>query len=242
MSLPVSLQTTPESNLVWCFDPDAVGETPRGGRAGAGESLKNDNGRPFNGLPPCERSSELVVLPVANLIVGILAHSQRAAQATIRLLPSRARRRHDHQSSVTDPSLGARALLQLKSSLRPPRGRDQIFRDDRGAPSAKTRAACRAAAGRGSSGRAFWKRTSAGSAHATAYRAIARSSSIVSSKSPERVCTLSSFAQRAPADPVVSAAHLRIAALGGSGPRMTFRSEADLLALVAPRDEQERLG
>src|SRR5450631_656747 len=70
------------------------------------------------------------------------------------------------------------------------------WRRDRGAPSAKTRAAWRAAAGRGSSGRAFWKRTSAGSAHATAYTAIARSSSIVNSKSPERVCIFSSFAQR----------------------------------------------
>src|SRR6185312_11710247 len=71
------------------------------------------------------------------------------------------------------------------------------WRLERGAPSAKTRAAWRAAAGRGSSGQAFWKRTSAGSAHATAYPAIARSSSIVNSKSPERVCISSSFAQRA---------------------------------------------
>src|SRR6476619_7517898 len=71
------------------------------------------------------------------------------------------------------------------------------WRRERGAPSAKTRAACRAAAGRGSSGRAFWKRTSAGSAHATAYPEIARSSSIVNAKSPERVCISSSFAQRA---------------------------------------------
>ena len=71
------------------------------------------------------------------------------------------------------------------------------WRRERGAPSAKTRAAWRAPAGRGSSGWAFWKRTSAGSAHATAYPAMARSSSIVNSKSPERVCTSSSFAQRA---------------------------------------------
>ena len=69
------------------------------------------------------------------------------------------------------------------------------WRRERGAPSAKTRAAWRAAAGRGSSGRALWKRTSAGSAHATAYPAIARSSSIVNSKSPERVCISWSFAQ-----------------------------------------------
>src|SRR5665811_2083271 len=69
------------------------------------------------------------------------------------------------------------------------------WRRDRGAPSAKTRAAWRAAAGRGSSGRAFRKRTSAGSAHATAYPATARSSSIVNSKSPERVCISMSFAQ-----------------------------------------------
>jgi len=33
MSLSVPLQTTPESDLVRCFDPDAVGETLRGGGA-----------------------------------------------------------------------------------------------------------------------------------------------------------------------------------------------------------------
>ena len=55
----------------------------------------------------------------------------------------------------------------------------------------------RAAAARRSSGQSFWKMTRAGSAHATAYPAIARSSSIVNAKSPERVCIFSSFAQRA---------------------------------------------
>src|SRR6476661_5517000 len=70
-------------------------------------------------------------------------------------------------------------------------------RRERGAPSAKARAAWRAAAGRGSSGRSFWKITCAGSAHATAYPEIARSSSIVNAKSPERVCISRSFAQRA---------------------------------------------
>ena len=70
-------------------------------------------------------------------------------------------------------------------------------RRERGAPPAKTRAASIAAAGRRSPGRALRNRTSAGSAHATAYPAIARSSSIVSSKSPERVCICSSFPQRA---------------------------------------------
>src|SRR6476661_3532766 len=70
------------------------------------------------------------------------------------------------------------------------------WRRERAAPSAKTRAASRAAAGRGSSGRSFTKRTSAGSAHAAAYPAIARSSSIVNSKSPERVCIPASLAQR----------------------------------------------
>jgi hypothetical protein len=73
MSLPIPLQTTAESDLVWCFDPDAVGETLRGGGACAGESLKNNNGRPFDGLPPVERGSELVVHPAANLIVPIAA-------------------------------------------------------------------------------------------------------------------------------------------------------------------------
>ena len=50
-------------------------------------------------------------------------------------------------------------------------------RRERGAPSAKTRAARMAAAGRGSSGRSLVKRTSDGSAHAAPYPAIERSSS-----------------------------------------------------------------
>src|SRR5450756_810561 len=87
MSLPVSLQTTPESDLIWCFDPDAVGETLRGGRAGAGESLKNNNGRPFDGLPTVERGSELVVLPVANLIVRIAARLQRVEDLGLKAWP-----------------------------------------------------------------------------------------------------------------------------------------------------------
>ena len=59
-----------------------------------------------------------------------------------------------------------------------------------------TAAPTNAAAGRPSSGQAFWKITSAGAAHATAYPATARSSSIVNAMSPERVCICSSFAQR----------------------------------------------
>ncbi len=71
------------------------------------------------------------------------------------------------------------------------------WRRDRGAPSAKTRAASRAAAGRGSSGWTFSKITRAGAAHATAYAATARSSSVVTTKSPESVSICRSFAQRA---------------------------------------------
>jgi len=48
---------------------EAIGD--RCGRAG--ESLKNNDGSPMDSLPTVERGSELVVLPVANLKVRIVA-------------------------------------------------------------------------------------------------------------------------------------------------------------------------
>jgi hypothetical protein len=73
MSILILLEATPESDLVGRFDPDAVSEAIRDRGSPPGESLKNDNGRPFDGLPTIERGSELVVLPVANLKVRIAA-------------------------------------------------------------------------------------------------------------------------------------------------------------------------
>ncbi len=73
MSIPIPLQTTPQSDVVGRLDPDAVSETIRDRCARAGESLKNNNGRPFDSLPAVEGGSELVVLPVANLKVRVVA-------------------------------------------------------------------------------------------------------------------------------------------------------------------------
>jgi len=73
MSIPIPLQATPQSDLVSCFDPDTVSEAICDRGARAGESLKNNNGRPFDSLPTVERGSELVVLPIANLKVRIVA-------------------------------------------------------------------------------------------------------------------------------------------------------------------------
>jgi hypothetical protein len=51
MSILILLEATPESDLVGRFDPDAVSEAIRDRGSPPGESLKNDNGRPFDSLP-----------------------------------------------------------------------------------------------------------------------------------------------------------------------------------------------
>ena len=75
MGLPVPLQTTPQPDLVGRLDPVAVGEAIRYGRPGAGEPLKNANGSPVDSLPTIERGSDLVVLPVSDLVLRIAAIS-----------------------------------------------------------------------------------------------------------------------------------------------------------------------
>jgi hypothetical protein len=73
MSIPILLQTTRQPDVVGGLDPDAVSEAIRDRCACASESLKDNNGRPFDSLPTVERGSELVVLPVANPKVRIVA-------------------------------------------------------------------------------------------------------------------------------------------------------------------------
>ena len=87
MSIPIPLQTTPQSDVVGSLDPDAVSEAIRDRCARAGESLKNNNRRPLDGLPTVERRSELVVLPVANLIVRIAARQQRVQDLSLKTWP-----------------------------------------------------------------------------------------------------------------------------------------------------------
>ena len=87
MSIPVPLQTTLQSDLVGGFDPDAVSEMIRDRGARAGESLENNNGRPLDSLPTIERGSELVVLPVANLKVRIVAQYQRVENLSLKTWP-----------------------------------------------------------------------------------------------------------------------------------------------------------
>lgn len=87
MSLPVPLQASFQPDLVGRLNPNAVGEAIRNGRTGAGESLKNNNGSPFDGLPTIERGSELVVLLVSNLVVRIAAYKQRAEHLVLKTWP-----------------------------------------------------------------------------------------------------------------------------------------------------------
>lgn len=87
MSFAISLQTTPEPDFVRCFDPDAVGETIRNRCTGTGQALKNDNGSPLDSLPAVERCSELVVLPIATLIMRIAARKQGVEDLSLKTGP-----------------------------------------------------------------------------------------------------------------------------------------------------------
>src|SRR5664280_986699 len=87
MSIPIPLQTTPESDLVGGFDPYAISEAIRDRGSRAGESLKNNNGGPFDSLPTIERGSELVVLPVANPEMRIAARKQRVENLGLKTWP-----------------------------------------------------------------------------------------------------------------------------------------------------------